>query len=150
MLLQVDLDGTSMRALKTLTQVDLDDVTIQDLKQLWQNDKLGVPRLIWSAFSVTISPASLSASGYSPGVVSPYTAPASAVLSGGSAPFTYAWSVDTGWSISAPTSASTVFQSVGLSPGDSSDATGTLVVTDGDGSMASAVIPLNAFNSYAF
>lgn len=148
MLVQLDMDGTTRHAIQQLTQVDLDDVTIRDLKQLWQNDLSGVPRLIWSAMTVTIAPSPNFASSYSPGTATPTTSFSTATPVGGTAPYTYAWTVDNGWSLTSPTAQSVAFGSVGIGPGDGSDATGTVVVTDANGSTATATISLTSYNSH--
>lgn len=148
MLMQVDLDGTTSREIAQLTQVDLDGTTIRELKELWQNDLAGVPRLIWASLAVTITPDALGAIGYSPGTISPSTPFASAIISGGLAPYSYAWSADGGFSVSNPTAATTKFVSPGLAPGDSASGTAYLTITDANGTTADATAPLNSYNTY--
>lgn len=110
-------------------------------------DSAGVRRPIFSGLTVAISPTSLYASGYSMGTSYPYTANAVATATGGTAPYAYAWVVDSLWSVTNPTSATTSFQSIGLNPGDSSSATGTVTATDANGLTATATVDLNSFNT---
>lgn len=129
-------------------------ISVRDAANVLQSVKTGVARdssaarVFFSSLAVEITPNPLGALGYSPGTVSPSTPFASAVISGGLAPYTYAWTADGGFSVSNPTASSTKFVSPGLAPGDSADGTGYLTITDANGATADATVPLNSYNTH--
>lgn len=136
MLTQVATDGTTVRTLKQLTQVDVDGTTIRNLKELWQNDSAGTPQLIYKSFTALATPATVN--GYVNSFTPKFaiTDPATANVTGGTAPFTYAWTiVGTGFTALSPTSATTTFKSTPLGPGDEVFAAAYVTVTDAVGAV---------------
>lgn len=64
---------------------------------------------------------------------------ATAIASGGTAPYTYSWTVaDEGWAALSPTSASCSFRSPMIAAGATKTTTATCTVTDAMGATASA------------
>ena len=106
-LTQIDTDR-SVRMIKVLTQVDAGG-TLRTLKQLWQNDANNVPRLIFISLAGTVSPISLTTTSGTTGICS-------CTPTGGTGPYTFAWSQisgDSGWSAVFPTNSSTQFSFTG-------------------------------------
>jgi len=149
MLTQVDLDGVTARTLKELTQVDLDGTTVRNLKQLWQNDLTGTPRLIWSAMAVILAPDYVGGYVSSGGAASANTSYTTATVTGGTAPFTYVWTVTGDFSALSTTAPTNAFQSIALSPGAEANGDAYVTVTDAAGSVAvSNTITLYATNVF--
>jgi hypothetical protein len=90
--------------------------------------------------SATASPNPCGAVGLTRTVVTPLC---TVTPSGGTAPYTYAWSITVGTcTINSPTSASTRFTKTGVNSGTEYDATAQCVVTDALGSTATVTVSL--------
>jgi len=57
-------------------------------------------------------------------------------VTGGTAPYTYAWTPSVDWSATSPALANTAFVSPTLSPGDTSTGDAYVTVTDANGQTA--------------
>lgn len=125
--------------LRTITGITMRDSggTLRTIQSAWARDAAGVLRQVFSGFKVAVSPDT--ASGYvnSPGSFTAITSGVFGTVTGGVAPFTYAWTTPGGWSALSPGSAGTAFRSPPLSPGDESNEYGYLTVTDAN--LATAV-----------
>lgn len=86
--------------------------------------------------TVTADPANVSGYGNSHGSIAISTNPTTASAVGGSGPFTYAWTTGGATSAVSPTSATTIFRALNVSPGDHVDDTATCTVTPTVGSPA--------------
>ena len=91
---------------------------------------------------VSATPATLSKFGTSSSLT---TSNATATPSGGTAPYTYAWTVPGGLGVSAnsPTSATSSFTATGLTPGNVVSCDATITVTDSLGATATDTVHLN-------
>lgn len=79
------------------------------------------------------------------------TTSAYAIVANGSAPYTYAWTIEddfgfTGWQIASPTSLSTFFRHAGTEPGDTPQATMRCTVTDARGATGYVDVTALAYN----
>lgn len=99
-------------------------------------------------YGVTASPPYLSSGGRTS---SRSTADVTAIVSGGSGSFTYAWTITTDGhtiTISAPTSATTHFNISGIAVGDEVTATARCTVTDTSGGATTFVdVPITHFDT---
>jgi hypothetical protein len=99
--------------------------------------------------SISASAAPIYCSGYSASGGSIYitTESATVTVSGGTAPYTYAWvPLDSGWAAIDPSHATTPFRSPLLGTGENASTTFTCTVTDALGRTASANVEVYAEN----
>lgn len=131
-------DGTNTpRAISELIIRDGTN-TARTITELWIRDTNNVPRLVFNpggsaTLSCAVSPSIVSGSTVGTGTVT--TDAATAVGSGGTAPYTYAWSLVTHSAVTPPTAdtasaASTTFTQTGIAPSTVEDATWICTVTD--------------------
>lgn len=78
-------------------------------------------------------PAEVDGFGYSVKPIQVTTSVAAIAVKGGTAPFTYSWAVDTGWSATGPTASSTAFRSPTLASGATQSMTAVCTITDAEG-----------------
>ena len=88
-----------------------------------------------AAFTAQASPDTVFGAASRPGSAAVYTNQASVTVSGGKAPYTYAWSTDPSFNVTAPTAAATTFRA-GVESGDTLEADFFCTVTDADGRTA--------------
>lgn len=91
----------------------------------------GVWKLVWTGFTTSLSPTTLTQSG--PSYSSVTTGTCTVTVTGGVGPFTYAWTIvsgDPSFTPNSPTSASTTFTGTTTDPGVPTFATYKCVVTD--------------------
>lgn len=131
-----DTGGT----LRTLTQIRARDTggTLRTITRIRVRDQNNVLRVVYdstgaSTFSASASPASVHGTSSGTGTVS--TNNTTVTPTGGTAPYTYAWTVlayDNGVSptIAGPTSATTGFTQTSVGPGEFYSATFRCTVTD--------------------
>lgn len=126
-------DGSGMKTIRTLKLMDADGVTLRTVATF-------VPPM-------TASPSlsSVSAEGDSSTLD---TFPVTVTPSGGSAPYTYAWSIISGTAtILSPTNATTQFRKSGLIAGVEAFATAQCDVTDSSAQTASVVVELSFYRN---
>jgi hypothetical protein len=114
--------------------------TPRTIAELWVRDTNNTPRLVFNpsgsaTLSVEVAPSFVFGTSGSSIVTSD---PCTATPSGGTAPYTYGWSLVTSDfvpapSIDSPTADTTTFTQTGLGPGDSANASFTCTVTDDNG-----------------
>lgn len=137
-------DGTNTQRTLTAIQVRDGTNTARDLSEIWVRDSNNVPRLVFTtgaALEVTASPELVAGIAYGSGVVT--TNATVATPAGGTAPYTYAWTVYTHSnvtppSINSPTSATTTFTQVDVV--DYDDAEFICTVTDDLSATAEALV----------
>lgn len=98
--------------------------------------------------SASVSPGSLRQMGYYPGAPIMTLGPATCIVAGGFAPFSYSWAKVSGatFTVSNPTGATTKFTSPPVGPGVTFPAIYRCDVTDSTGQTASAQVSLDATN----
>lgn len=130
-----DASGT----LRTITSIAVRDAggVLRQIQTIKARDAAGVLRVVFNGLKVSASPSSAIGYCYSSGFDTAITGYVYANVTGGTAPFTYAWTADSGWSALSPTNYATSFRSPGLNPGD--EATGSAYVTVADANGATAV-----------
>jgi hypothetical protein len=102
--------------------------------------------------TVDVSPISAIGSGFSNSTVTVTTNLVTATASGGTAPYTYAWtrvSGATGFTATSPSQAASRF-AIDLAMNDNADATFRVTATDARGRTGTADVPAAAFNYGAF
>lgn len=123
-----DASGT----LRTVTSIAVRDAggVLRQIQSAFARDAGGVLREVFSGLKALLSPDG--ASGYisSPGSAAATVGPITATISGGTGPYTYAWTVDTGWTVLSPGNPSTSFRSPAMGPGDGETASTYCTVTD--------------------
>jgi hypothetical protein len=112
-------------------------------------DASNVLRTVWSALTASVSNASPTGIGDSPGAIPITTQTVTASPVGGTAPFTYAWTQTGGETatIGSPTSASTPFTFAAVDPGDSKAGAFSCLITDATGATASVAVNATATNA---
>ena len=127
--------------------------TARTISELWIRDADNVPRLVFNpsgsaALSVSVLPTG--ASGFTSGTGTAVTGIVTATGAGGTAPYTYAWTLDS-WSslaaaptANAPSADATAFTQTSLDPNSIETSTWICTVTDDDGNTAdSDLVPAN-------
>lgn len=109
------------------------------ISELWIRDTNNVPRLVFNpggaaTLAVEVTPTSVAGSTVGTGTATT-TEPAVGVGSGGTAPYTYAWTLLTHSAVTPPTAntpsaASTTFTQTGIAPQTVEEATWKCTVTD--------------------
>lgn len=108
----------------------------------WRKD----PNPSASTLVASVAPSSVSGAISRPGVATATTNEATVTVTGGTAPFTYAWvSTDGAMTATAPTLAATRF-SASVEGGESASDTFTCTVTDARAQTASAVVMASVYN----
>jgi uncharacterized protein YukE len=114
--------------------------TLQNVQQGWRRDASGIKEF-FGKLTVEVSPPGVSGSVNRSSAASATTRNATANVSGGVAPFTYAWARTDGgahsWTINSPASAITSF-STPVSPNSDQVATFACTVTDATGTSATS------------
>lgn len=99
----------------------------------------GVAKTFWQAFSALVSPSHVSGTISVNSVATVTTSSATASVTGGSPPLSYAWTGGSGgWSIRSPASATTAFQCTGVAPDTTVNETFNCAVSDASGAIVSA------------
>jgi hypothetical protein len=148
-------DGTNTA--RTLTALVIRDGgnVARTITELWVRDLNNVPRLVFNPSGSATLAVSLSADsvhGRSHGTGTATTSIVTATPTGGTAPYTYAWSlVDTDGTPNPdadnPTSAATSFTQTGMNPDDYIASNWLLTVTDTNGVTTTANVSAT-FNDY--
>lgn len=136
-------DGTNTP--RTITEIQVRDGTNtpRDISEIRVRDSNNVSRIVFSLasdLSASASPETV----YGAASLSTVTTGSTTVAAvGGTAPYTYAWSLDTfdgpvAPTADSPTSATTTFTQTSIAPGDSYSATWSFLVTDDDGATTGA------------
>lgn len=118
--------------------------TARTISELWIRDTNNVPRLVFNpgggaTLRVTVAPDIVSGSTVGTGTVT--TDAATATGAGGTAPYTYAWTLITHSSVTLPTADTpsadtTTFTQTGIAPSTTEDATWKCTITDDNGNTA--------------
>jgi hypothetical protein len=106
----------------------------------------------WADASVALSAEVSPSSVYAEGNFVPTTETVTVTPSGGSSPYTYAWtfdSTDGGIVATSPTADATTFHGSGIDPGDTRNAIARCTVTDDDGNTAYALVAVTLVRTYA-
>lgn len=98
-----------------------------------------------TALSVVADPDSVFGAQSADHPVVVYTNTTSITVTGGRAPYVYAWSSVPGWTVANPTSSQTAFSSA-VGSGSTDEATFTCTVTDARGSTATATVSAQVSN----
>jgi hypothetical protein len=137
-------DGSNV--LREITELTIRDATNmpRDITELWIRDTNNVPRLVFNpgggaTLRVTVTPGIVSGSTVGTGTVT--TNAATAVGAGGTAPYTYAWTLLSHSAVTPPTADTpsaddTTFTQTGIMPSTAEDATWKCTVTDDNGNTA--------------
>lgn len=136
--LQIKDSAGTMRTIRSLTVMD-DTGTPRLLQTLKIKDDTGTLQLVYQYFTAVASPDMVSGSGSSGGTIAITTSASTATPTGGTAPYTYAWTQTSGaglWTANSPTGAISDFTGYAIGPGDGDDATFICTVTDSLGSVA--------------
>lgn len=113
-------------------------------------DAASVLKTIFNGLKVSASPSSAIGYCYSSGFDTAITGYVYANVTGGTAPFTYVWTADSGWSALSPTNYATSFRSPGLNPGDEATGSAYVTVTDANGATAvSNIVDLYGNNTHS-
>lgn len=137
-------DGTNTP--RTVTELIIQDATdtARTITELWMRDASNTPRLIYSttaALSVAVN--NNPVSGVTSGTGTAVSNSTTATPTGGTAPYTYAWTLishnhpTTPPTIGSPAAAATTFTQSGIGSGASYAATFRCTVTDANGNTAS-------------
>lgn len=131
---------------RTVTELWIRDETntSREIQELWARDATNTPRMIYTTappITASISPSLVS--GMTLGTGTATTDAATMSVSGGTAPYTYAWSITAYTSGVAPTalsptSATTTFRQTSLGIGAAESADCQCIATDANGYTASA------------
>lgn len=106
--------------------------------------------VVFSGFSASVSPTFSSGEAYSAAAPQISTSIVYTSVSGGTPPYTYAWTLSAGWSALNPTSGNTGFRSPHCFAGTTESGTASVEVTDANGNTATSnTISLDATNTYA-
>ena len=129
-----DASGT----LRTITGIAMRDAggVLRPIKMAKARDAGSTLRVVFSGMKVTVSPDEATGFASTGGDRAVVTSGVSATVTGGTAPYTYAWTPSAGWSATSPALASTAFVSPDISPGDSSTGDAYVTVTDANGQTA--------------
>lgn len=148
-----DGDATA-RTITEMVMLDGDEVA-RTITEGWIRDPNNVLRAFYDPsgsleFSVSLDKGLVS--GISLGTGTATTATVTATPSGGTSPYTYAWTRLTSTSGTNPTansasSAATTFTQTGMSPGDSESSTWRVTVTDDEGLTVTADVQANFFDA---
>ena len=99
--------------------------------------------------AVNIDPALVIGSALTDDPATVTTATATASVTGGTAPYTFAWALDSGnvgWTATNPTAATTSFRFATIGPGDSEFGVFEVTVTDARGRTATGTVEVQAYN----
>jgi len=110
--------------------VDLSAFRVRDAKGL--NDLLATLK--------ASGPVEVDGFGYSIKPIQVTTQLAAVAVTGGTAPYSYSWSIGAGWSATAPSGSSSAFRSPTLTSGETQSITATCTVTDADGNTATVSV----------
>lgn len=136
--------------LRTVSGIQIRDTSgkLRNVVSVSIRDANGLHTLTFGP-AVAINPNYVRGDGSSKAMIIVTTASAAVQVSGGQAPYTYAWTLDTaGWTARAPTSDNTTFSSPRLASGDDSNAMATCTVTDANGATGSGTCTVAASNTY--
>lgn len=122
-------DGNVLRQTGAVKKRDAGN-TLRTIALIKKRDASNVLRTVFSALSASAAPAAVAGYGNSASAVDITTAPTTATPTGGVAPYTYAWSSASGWTVNSPTSATTSFTATGVIAGSMEQADFTCTVTD--------------------
>lgn len=137
-------DGTNTA--RTISELVIRDGsnTARTISELWIRDTNNVPRLVYNpggaaTLRVDVTPSIVSGSTVGTGTAT--TDAATGVGAGGTAPYTYAWTLLTHSGATPPTAdtpslATTTFTQTGIMPHDALDATWKCTVTDANSNTA--------------
>lgn len=141
-------DGTNTA--RTITALVIRDGgnVARTITELWIRDLDNVPRLVFNPSGSATLAVSLSddaVSGASHGSGTATTNSVTATVTGGTGPFTYAWTLSHTDGIpnptaNSPSSATTTFTQTGLAPDDFVSSTWLLTVTDANGVTTTATV----------
>lgn len=132
---------TAFRRLGRFRYRDADNVT-QEARRVWFRDADNVTRLAWakpSPMTAAASPAVVNGAQGANFATLVATTTTTVTVTGGTAPYSYAWEQASGglmWAIVTANGASTRFEANGLTPGQTEVATFICTVTDRDGNEA--------------
>jgi hypothetical protein len=125
---------------------------LRTIQRVRARDASNVLRTVWQALSAVSNRPTVTGTASSSSAASVTTNSATITVLGGTAPFTYAWTVgvsDGGaWSADSPTAATTTFACAGVGPGDLYTAELICTVTDAGGATTRVVIDGQAANTY--
>lgn len=111
--------------------------TLQRVQNAYVRDASGASRKVYAAFQAAAAPSTVQGSGNSTANISITTAVASCTPSGGTAPYTYAWSTtDADFVANSPDTAATSFTGSGVGPSGLKNASFICTVTDANGEVA--------------
>lgn len=135
--------GNALRTVAALRMRDAGNA-LRTIQMIRMRDASNVLRTVYVAMAAAVNPSSVSGTrgSFGPGALSVTSNVATATPSGGTAPFTYAWSFvagDNTIGATAPTSASTTF-SASVPFGSQKSATFGVTVTDANGASAAAQV----------
>lgn len=138
---------------RTITAIQVRDAsnTPQDISELWVRDSNNVPRLVFSvAPPMTAAAAPSTVSGFTLGTGLATTGNTTVTPTGGTAPYSYAWSLisydnSTPPTAGSPTAATTNFTQTNIGIGQDFSATWRCTVTDSSPSPYTAPADVQAF-----
>jgi len=126
-----------------------DATSLRTVQAAYGRDSASVLKTIFDGFKVTLSPDNATGYTSSPGTGYATTSGCYSTVTGGVAPYTYAWTATGGFSVLSPTLYGTAFRSSGLNPGDEADGDAYVTVTDANGATAvSNTVSLYATNTH--
>lgn len=132
-------DATTLRTVKNVKARDAGGVLRQcQFAKVRASD--GALRTVWAYLTASASVSSVEGYGNSITSIGITTASVTATPTGGTAPYTYAWTRTDGgadaWTITTPTAATTSFRATAVLPSDNQTATFICTVTDANGRTA--------------
>lgn len=145
-------DGTNVPRTISAIQIRDGTNTPRDISQIRVRDSNNVSRLIFSTGSTLEASASPpDVFGYDSGTGTATSNSTTVTPTGGTAPYSYAWTVDsyTGGvspTVDSPTAATTAFTQTGLSSGSYTFATFVCTVTDDDGATTEANVTASFYS----